>query len=341
MTTDTKPVETKPETLVVGRAVPAPGGAGASTPARPVVPVRVGTMGLMPTSVDEMWRLAQYAAASEIVPKDFRNKPYNTLIAMEHGLECGVPWMQAIQNTAIINGRPSFFGDLFLAVIMNSPVYVKHVEYFLVKGERRSGLLLEDLKADDTCAVCTFWRRGLDEPITRQFSIGDAKLANLLKKPGPWSEYTSRQLQMRARSFAGRDTFPDVLKGMNRTAEELQDLPPEPEGTTEPAREIRRISETPAASLHDFTDREPATRGDGPSVPPAETCIIGPLTITNVEPFLGLFTITLQDGTKIDTTEAHDAYVLEQLKDTETAIRFSCSRTADGNLHLVSFTNPN
>jgi hypothetical protein len=336
MTAETQPTtETKPASATM---VPAP--------AKSSITVRVGAMGLMPTTVDEMWKLAQLAAGSDIVPKDFRAKPHNVLIAMEHGLECGVPWMQAIQNTAIINGRPGFFGDLFLAVIMNSDVYLKHVEYYLVKGEKRSGLLPEDWKHDDTCAVCTFWRRGQDEPTTRQFSVADAKLANLLKKPGPWTEYPSRQLQMRARGFAGRDCFPDVLKGMSRPAEELRDLPPEPESlpTVEPAREIRRISDTQSPSpdrrnLHDFTDREPATRGDGPSVPPAEHVIVGPLKVKNVEPFLGLFTITLADGTQIDTTEAADAMVLEQVKDTEQAIRFTCRRSDDGNLHLVSFVS--
>lgn len=310
-----------------------------AAPATTKVQVRVGLAGLQPQTIDEMWKLAQLAAGAEIVPKDFRGKPHNVMIAMEHGLECGVPWMQAIQNTAIINGRPGFFGDLFLAVIMNSDAYVKHAEYFLVKGERRSGLLPDDLKHDDTMAVCTFWRRGLDEPVTRQFSVGDAKTANLLKKVGPWTEYPWRQLQMRARAFAGRDCFPDVLKGMNRPVEELQDLPTDHAApTAEPAREIRRISETPAAAdLHEFTDREPATRRDGPSVPPTDTCLVGPMKVIKVEPFLGLFTITLQDGTKIDTTEAADALVLEQVKDSDAALRFTCTRSADGNLQLVSF----
>jgi hypothetical protein len=45
-------------------------------------------------------------------------------------------------------------------------------------------------------------------------------------------------LQMRARSFAARDAFPDVLKGL-RTLEELTDVPEET-----PPPVVRRKSET-------------------------------------------------------------------------------------------------
>jgi len=306
------------------------------TPARQLPPIRTGMSGLMPTTVDEMWRLAQYAAASDIVPKDFRGKPHNVLIAMEHGLECGVPWMQAIQNTAVINGRPGFYGDLFLAVIMNSDAYVKHDEYYLVQGKRTDMLTAEDLKRGDTCAVCTFWRRGLEEPRTRKFSIDQAKRANLLGKQGPWQEFPDRQLQMRARAFAGRDTFPDVLKGMSRPAEELMDIPSEVEDqqpVQQPdVREVRRVSDT----RHDFIDRTADLRSDAPSVPPAPQVMFGPVKVVNVEPFLGFFTVTLADGTKIDTTEPADAMELEKVKGTDHAFRFTCTRV-DNNLQLVTF----
>jgi hypothetical protein len=53
----------------------------------------------------------------------------------------------------------------------------------------------------------------------------DAKRAGLLGKDN-WKNYPRRMLQMRARSWALRDCFSDVLLGM-RLAEELQDCGPE------------------------------------------------------------------------------------------------------------------
>jgi hypothetical protein len=72
-------------------------------------------------------------------------------------------------------------------------------------------------------AVCVAKRKGR-KPVTARFSVEDAKRAGLWGKQGPWSAYPKRMMQMRARGFALRDAFPDVLKGMI-TAEEAQDYP--------------------------------------------------------------------------------------------------------------------
>ncbi len=74
-------------------------------------------------------------------------------------------------------------------------------------------------------ATCTIKRRNY-EPVTRSFSWEDAKQARLSAKQGPWQEYPKRMLQMRARGFALRDTFADVLKGLY-VGEEARDMPPE------------------------------------------------------------------------------------------------------------------
>jgi hypothetical protein len=56
------------------------------------------------------------------------------------------------------------------------------------------------------------------------------------KQGGPWTQYPRRMLQMRARGFALRDAFPDVLRGLV-TAEEAADythVEPEPVRVTQP-----------------------------------------------------------------------------------------------------------
>jgi hypothetical protein len=299
-------------------------------------PVPMGNMGIMPRSLDEAWRLCNYVAASDIVPKDFRGRPHNVLIAMQHGLEVGVPWMQAVQGTAIINGRPGFYGDTFLAVIMASPSYVKHSEYFEVKGERREALTAEDWKRDDTCAVCSFWRRGQDEPKTRKFSVAQAKKANLLAKPGPWQEYPDRQLQMRARSWAGRDCFADVLKGI-RTVDELHDSPELVDVT--PPREVRRMSEQ-TRDLHSFMDRtqDLAAAARTADAAVADPITVGPSTVLQVEQVMWGFTITLADGSTFTALDAADALELEKAKGTTHRYTFACVKV-DGGLQLQSFAS--
>jgi len=67
-----------------------------------------------------------------------------------------------------------------------------------------------------------------------RFSVEDAKRAGLWGKQGPWQAYPKRMLQMRARGFALRDAYPDVLKGLI-TTEEAQDYPEE---TKRPPKDI-------------------------------------------------------------------------------------------------------
>ena len=59
-----------------------------------------------------------------------------------------------------------------------------------------------------------------------------AKKASLWTKPGPWQQYPDRMLQMRARGFALRDTFADVLRGLI-SREEAEDMPSPPPPTIE------------------------------------------------------------------------------------------------------------
>jgi hypothetical protein len=270
-------------------------------PAPSKTPVRLG---MSPTTPEEGWRLAQILAASELVPKIYRKRPADILVAIQYGIEIGFAPMQALQSIAVINGRASVWGDGFLALLMSSPLYRDHNEYYEVRGERRDGVTVEEMKADDTTAVCTFWRRGKATPVTRRFSIGQARKSGLLGKEGPWSTYPDRMMAMRARSWAGRDAFPDLLRGI-RTAEEAQDTPeidvidtPQP---VQPRRasEARQVSSPqPSASPAAAAPTSPPAPASPASVPASElrgmlvtnTCFVRPKA-QGAEPY---YEITMQ-----------------------------------------------
>ena len=160
---------------------------------------------LIPANITEAMQMADMLANSDIVPKDFKGKSGNILVAIQWGLEVGLPPLQALQNIAVINGRPSMWGDAVLALV------------------RGSGKLEYIKEADDGhTATCIVKRKGEPTEHISTFSMDDAKQAGLLNKAGPWSQYPKRMRQMRARSFALRDVFPDVLKGI-AIAEEVMD----------------------------------------------------------------------------------------------------------------------
>lgn len=158
-----------------------------------------------PAFVKSMMDFAKLISDSDLAPKDFKGKPGNTLIAIQMGLEVGLAPMQAIQNIAVINGRPCVWGDAMLAIVQGS-------------GK------LEYIKewAEGTVAYCETKRKGYPETHTTTFSDDDAKKAGLLGKQGPWQTAPARMRQMRARAFNLRDQFADVLRGLN-SSEEVQD----------------------------------------------------------------------------------------------------------------------
>jgi hypothetical protein len=179
------------------------------------------TRGLALATFDDAFRFAAMVAKSDFAPKDFRGKPESCLLAIQHGSEIGLSPMQSLQNIACINGRPAIWGDAALALCLASPVCDGIHE--LIEGD-----------GDNMTAVCQTSRKGKDANVVGRFSVADAKRAGLWGKTGPWTQYPKRMLQMRARGFALRDAFPDVLKGLV-TAEEAQDYP-----ANEPAKEAAK-----------------------------------------------------------------------------------------------------
>ena len=190
--------------------------------------------GLALASFDDAFRFATMVAKSEFAPKDFRGKPESCLLAIQHGSEIGLSPMQSLQNIACINGRPSIWGDAALALCLASPVCDGIHE--TIEGD-----------GDNMTAVCKTSRKGKDANVVGRFSVADAKKAGLWGKAGPWTQYPKRMLQLRARGFALRDAFPDVLKGLI-TAEEAQDYP-KPEPVARPPVEYRPKLDAPQVAL--------------------------------------------------------------------------------------------
>lgn len=162
-------------------------------------------LGMNISSLSEAMKLADFFAKSEIVPKDYQNKPSNIVVAWQKGFELGLSPSQSLESIAVINGRATLWGDTVLAMV------------------RASGLMEScEEQVSDKEAIVTVKRKGEPVPIVRRFGLDDAQRANLIDKAGPWKQYPKRMMQLRARAFALRDGFADVLKGM-AIAEEVQD----------------------------------------------------------------------------------------------------------------------
>jgi hypothetical protein len=175
-------------------------------PDRRIMPSNPGFMQV--DTLDSAIRCAEFIAKSSFCPKGMVGKPGDVVVAMQMGQELGLKPLQALQNIAVINGRPSLWGDAMLAVARQSPDF----EY-----------IKEEYLKDSKTYICRV-KRKFEPEFEQSFSEADAKLAGLWGKQGPWAQYPRRMLQMRARGFCLRDAYPDLLRGII-TCEEAEDMP--------------------------------------------------------------------------------------------------------------------
>lgn len=188
---------------------------------RPSLAVGHRPSAIVPTDMDSCYRLAKAVCIAQMAPKGL-DTPEKAMIAIMHGMEVGLTPMAALQRIAVVNGRPTIWGDGAMGLVRGSGLceYVKE----WIEGT-----------GDDRIAFCETKRRGEPESVVRKFSVADAKRAGLWGKQGPWTQYPDRMLAMRARAFDLRDVYADVLGGLY-IKEEIEDAPHE---------EVRRVVPRP------------------------------------------------------------------------------------------------
>jgi hypothetical protein len=232
--------------------------------------IGVGRRGVIPENMADLYMVAQRIAISGLAPKDF-NTPERVFVALEMGLELGLPMMAALRSIAVVNGRPSIYGDAALALVRASGV----CDYYLeIASNTETHALAEQLavaleyddrqltktirlkiaeasvrmnrQAEDFGYTSISRRSGAVTSIVRRFTIADAKRGGLWGKSGPWTQYPERMLMWRSRGFNLRDNFGDILQGLY-TTEEAADLPPEAKPIVSVARPALGLAERLAA----------------------------------------------------------------------------------------------
>lgn len=196
---------------------------------------------IVPQDFEGAWRIATAVCKAGMAPKGL-DTPEKAMVAIMHGMEVGMTPMAALQSIAVVNGRPTIWGDGAIG---------------LVRGSGKCEWIKERIEGegDKMVAICEAKRKGEADPLKGRFSIDDAKKAGLWGKSGPWQQYPKRMLSMRARAFALRDGFADVLRGLG-IAEEVQDHQPIREVT--PATAQRTPPKPPAPPAIE-QEEQPAT----------------------------------------------------------------------------------
>lgn len=250
------------------------------------------TFTLTPRDIGQAMEFSKLIASSNLAPPAYKGKPADVLIAVQIGAELGVQPMQALQNVAVINGRPCIWGDLGRALLL------------------RSGLLEDQSEIFDEStqtARAVLKRKGIGEPFVGEFSMADAERAKLAGKD-TYRSYPRDMLGWRAWWRAARKGFSDVLKGV-QSREEAEEFV-----ETSPGQSVsmpRRASETRPADVAAFIGGDaPKPAAKSRKAAPPEDTWTGTLVETseksgetNGKPWT-YYTIRGDDGTEFSTFSA-------------------------------------
>ncbi len=165
---------------------------------------------LTPATIDAAKDLAKTLANSGLVPAAYAGKPDMILIAGAMGHRLGLDIFSAMAGIAVINNRPTLWGDAMLGICQNRTDW--------------GGMQVVRDDATGSCVV-TITRKGHPSPYVGSFSMEEAQRAGLAEKAGPWKQYPQRMIELRARSYALRSAYADALSGFH-SREEMEDVEP-------------------------------------------------------------------------------------------------------------------
>jgi hypothetical protein len=204
-------------------------------------------------SLSEQREYARLLATAGLLPKQYRDRPGDILLALAYADSLNLPVAQIFVGLHVIEGVPSMSAELMQALIRRAG--------HKIRTEATRGPLTE------AEATCTITRRDDPEPFAETFTMADAVQAKLVTiqpdgtlrsrtkngEPTPWELYPRAMLKARATSAAARAHCADVLAGVSYTPEEIDrrpsvmpfiDADPEPQlGTREVIEAEARVRE--------------------------------------------------------------------------------------------------
>ena len=199
-----------------------PGKEMVPTPATMKAALTVNEKGFIaPTTVEEAARMAKAVIAGQLAPSSYNNDPNKIMLGIMAALEAGLPPLYGLRQIAIINGRPTIWGDGAMALVQAKNLILDYKEEQIGAHPHSNDL---SMWPDEFGFRVTIRRRGQEGAYVGEFTVGDAKRAKLWLNASkkPWIEHPLRMLKIRARSFALRDGFADALGGI-AIREEIED----------------------------------------------------------------------------------------------------------------------
>ncbi len=183
--------------------------------AQALIKIDQDTQGLAPADHAQLARFIDQMIKSQAIPRHLKNRE-QVMVSWNYAAQLGLPPQPSLRNIAVIEGTPSLFGDLPLALTQRHPDFIKYEEFNIDEDLKRISFENSNLKNKPWGGVVMLQRKGMKEPQSFAFTLQDAERAGLLRraKDGmPWQAYQPVMLIRRARIMAIRALFADAITG--------------------------------------------------------------------------------------------------------------------------------
>lgn len=166
-------------------------------------------------TVNDMGGKLAYArelADNGLLPKAYQGKPGNVLWAIEFGLALGIAPVIAMGQIHLMDGKPVASSTMIGGLV------------------RRAGHRLRVEQGKDGARATIYRKDDPEFPFVVEWTLADAKRAGIDRNP-TWAKYPAAMCVARAVTACARMACPEVLMGVEYTAEELggaafvEDLP--------------------------------------------------------------------------------------------------------------------
>lgn len=184
----------------------------------PPPPIDLNESGMLaPKNSNDLYRVAAQLLKGGGVPKSYTSVE-QVISAWNFAAQLKLPPQVAIRNIAIIEGTPSLFGDLPLAMVQRSGE-LEEFEEFIINKEYKK-ICYENINlGDEPFAGVVIAKRKGKTSRSYSFSVEDAKVAGLWGKTSStgkkltWSAYPKVMLIRRSRGMMIKSDFADILSG--------------------------------------------------------------------------------------------------------------------------------
>lgn len=159
---------------------------------------------------EHVWRVATAFSKSRLVPTHFQNKPEDTFVAIQMALQLDVNPLLCLQNTQVINGRPSFSSP-FMIGLANT------------RGPFRGPLTWHTTgEGDDLSVTCMACLKLTGEVVKVTVSMAMAKAEGWTKN-AKYRSIPEQMLRYRSATWLIRLYCPEVTCGM-QSDDEVRDV---------------------------------------------------------------------------------------------------------------------